>query len=52
MGYILEMPSGKLKNIIVDRVESLETTLAHLLPEMTSNILVPIAILVYLFILD
>lgn len=52
MGYILEMPSGKLKDVIVDRVESLETTLAHLLPEVTSNILVPIAIVVYLFVLD
>lgn len=52
MGYILEMPSGKLKDVIVDRVESLETTLAHLLPEVTSNILVPTAIVVYLFVLD
>lgn len=52
MGYILEMTSGKLKDVIVDRVESLETTLAHLLPEVTSNILVPIAIVVYLFVLD
>lgn len=52
MGYILETPSGKLLSTIVDRVESLETTLAHLLPEMTSNILAPAAMLVYIFVLN
>lgn len=52
MGYILETPSGKLESTIVDRVESLETTLAHLLPELTSNLLGPVAIIVYLFVLD
>ncbi|BDB01448.1 ABC transporter ATP-binding protein [Clostridium botulinum] len=52
MGYIIETPSGKLKSIIVDQVESIESTLAHLIPEMTSNLLVPIAIVVYMFILD
>lgn len=52
MGYLLETPSGKLKNTTVDKVESLEVTLAHILPEMTSNILVPIFIVAYLFTLD
>lgn len=52
MGYILEVSSGKLENIIVDRVESLEITLAHLLPEMTSNVLIPVFTIVYLFMLD
>ena len=52
MGYILETSSGKLENIMVDRVESLETTLAHLIPELTSNILCPAAIIIYLFFLD
>ena len=30
----------------------METTLAHLLPEMTSNLLAPVCVLVYLFTLD
>ncbi len=52
MGYLLDTPSGKLKDIMVEKVESLETTLAHLLPEMTSNILIPLVIIAYLFVLD
>lgn len=52
MGTLLDTPSGQVKDTIVDRVESLETPLAHLLPEMTANILVPILLLSYLFALD
>ncbi|MDO5784243.1 MAG: ABC transporter ATP-binding protein [Eubacteriales bacterium] len=52
MGTILDTPSGQYKTTIVDRVEGMEPTLAHLIPEMTSNALVPIAIAVYIFVLD
>ena len=52
MGYILNTPSGQLKNGMVERIEQLEVPLAHVIPEMTSNLLVPIAIIVYLFVLD
>ena len=52
MGHLLNIPSGELKETIVDRVEGLETTLAHLIPEMIANILIPLCLLVYLFILD
>ncbi|MDO5299439.1 MAG: ABC transporter ATP-binding protein [Clostridia bacterium] len=52
MGTILDTPSGQYKTTIVDRVEGMEPTLAHLIPEMTSNILIPAAIFVYLFALD
>lgn len=52
MGTILDTPSGQYKTTIVDRVEGMEPTLAHLIPEMTSNLLVPLAIAVYIFILD
>lgn len=52
MGTILDTPSGQYKTTIVDRVEGMEPTLAHLLPEMTSNILVPLAIAIYIFMLD
>ncbi|WP_053956559.1 ABC transporter ATP-binding protein [Inediibacterium massiliense] len=52
MGLLLDTPSGRLKNIIVDLVERLETTFAHLIPEMTANILGPLFLLMYLFYLD
>ena len=52
MGTILDTPSGQYKTTIVDRVEGMESTFAHLIPEMTANVLVPIVIVVYLLILD
>lgn len=52
MGYMVNTPSGQLKNILVDRVEGMETTLAHLIPELTANICVPVCILAYLLFLD
>lgn len=52
LGTVIDTKSGKLKQIIVDQVESMETTLAHLFPEMTSNIVGPICVLIYLFVLD
>lgn len=52
MGTILDTPSGQYKTTIVDRVEGMEPTLAHLIPEMTANVLVPLAIAVYIFVLD
>lgn len=52
MGYLLDTPSGNLKNIMVEKVDSIETTLAHIVPEMTANVLVSIAIVICLFVLD
>ena len=52
LGTVVDASSGQLKQIIVDQVESMERPLAHLLPEMTSNLLVPICIFIYLFVLD
>ena len=52
MGYLTDTPSGRLKTTMVERVEQMEVPLAHIIPEMTSNLLVPIAIVVYLFLLD
>ena len=52
MGYILDTPSGKFKTLLVDTVEKLELPLAHMIPELTANILVPLLMMVYLFILD
>ena len=52
LGTVVDASSGQLKQVIVDQVESMERPLAHLLPEMTSNLLVPICIFIYLFVLD
>ncbi len=52
LGTVLDMPSGSLKNIMIDRVDSMETTLAHIVPEYTSNIILSIALIVYLFTMD
>lgn len=52
LGTVVDTPSGEMKQVIVDQVESMERPLAHLLPEMTSNLLAPVCILLYLFFLD
>lgn len=52
LGEIISVPSGDFKQIIVDQVESMEKPLAHLLPEMTSNLLGSLSILIYLLFLD
>lgn len=52
LGTVMDTSSGKLKEIIVDQVDSMETTLAHLFPEMTANVVGPVLIIVYLFLLD
>lgn len=52
LGTVLEKPSGSYKNVIVEQVDSVETTLAHIVPEMTSNIVGAIAVLVLLFAVD
>ncbi len=52
LGTVLDTSSGKLKQTIVDQVDSMETTLAHLFPEMTANLVAPVLTLAYLFALD
>lgn len=52
LGNILNLSTGKLKDVIVNQVDSMETTLAHLIPEMTANIVGPVLLLVYMFVLD
>ncbi len=52
LGYVKDTPSGTLKNIMVERIDSIETTLAHIVPEFTSNLLAPIVILIYFFLTD
>ena len=52
LGAVMEVSSGKMKQVIVDQIEGMEVTLAHLIPEMTANMIAPVLVIVYLFILD
>ena len=52
LGYVKDTSSGTLKNIIVERIDSIETTLAHVLPEFTSNLLAPLCVFIYLCMID
>ncbi|WP_130838586.1 ABC transporter ATP-binding protein [Lachnoclostridium sp. Marseille-P6806] len=52
LGTVLDIPSGALKNILVERVDSIEPTLAHVVPEFTANILAPVIMFVYLLTID
>ena len=52
LGYVKDTSSGTFKNILVERIDSIETTLAHIVPEFTSNMLAPVIILIYFFMTD
>ncbi len=52
LGTIIDSSSGKLKQIIVDEVESMERPLAHMIPEMTANVLGAVSIWLYLMSVD
>lgn len=52
LGAVLEQSSGALKNTLIERIDSIETTLAHIVPEFTANLLIPVIILAYIFTID
>lgn len=52
MGFVLDTPSGKFKTMIVDTVEKLELPLAHMIPELTANIMIPVLMFIYYMVLD
>ena len=52
LGDVQAKGSGELKNILVERVDSIEPTLAHVIPEMSSNAVVVLAVFSYLLVLD
>ena len=52
LGSVLDDNSGNYKNIIVERVDSMETTLAHIVPEFTANTLLPIVMFIYILTID
>ena len=52
LGTVLSQSSGSYKNIIVERVDATETTLAHLIPEFTAGIFGPIIVLIAMLVID
>ena len=52
LGKVQERGTGSLKNTMMERVDSIETTLAHILPEFTSCLLAPVLIFLYLLLTD
>ena len=52
LGEVMGRRIGYLKNIIMDKVEDLEPPLAHVIPELTSNLLLPLAIFVWMLAID
>ncbi|MBR5950270.1 MAG: hypothetical protein IKZ87_02435, partial [Actinomycetaceae bacterium] len=52
LGVVLARSSGEYKNIIVERIDSIEPTLAHVVPELISRLLAPIAVFTYMLFID
>ena len=52
LGEVMRRRIGYLKNIIMDKVEDLEPPLAHMIPELTSNLLLPVAIFTWMMVID
>lgn len=52
LGFFETNTSGRLKVMFVDRVEEIEKILAHLLPEMTSNLCIPLCLMIWTFFID
>ena len=52
LGAVQTRSSGEYKNIICDRADQVEPTLAHVTPEFTANIVGAIAMFVYMMSID
>ncbi len=52
LGDVMDRATGTYKNIIVERVDSIETTLAHMIPEVTSNLIIPFVVFGYMLSID
>ena len=52
LGEVMGRRIGYLKNIIMDKVDDIEPPLAHMLPELTSNLLLPLAIFAWMLVID
>jgi len=52
LGVTQSINAGKIKNIVVDQIETMEIPLAHVIPEGFSAILLPVAVFIYLCTID
>lgn len=52
LGTVFSQTAGNLKNVIVDRVETIELPLAHMIPEGISRLLLPICVFGYMLFMD
>ena len=52
LGEVESRPIGAMKSTIVDRIEDIEPPLAHMIPELSSNILLPLVVAVAMFFID
>lgn len=52
MGVMLETPSGAFKTLLVDNVGRLEDIIAHMIPELPSNVAAPLASIALVFAFD
>ena len=52
LGSVLFKTAGELKSVIIDRVETIELPLAHMIPEGISNLLLPVCVFVYMVVMD
>ncbi|MFT3984646.1 MAG: ABC transporter ATP-binding protein [Lachnospiraceae bacterium] len=52
LGVTQGLSAGKVKNIVVDQVETVEIPLAHVIPEGAAALVLPVAVFSYLCIID
>ena len=52
LGEMDSRPIGAMKSTIVDRIEDIEPPLAHMIPELSSNILLPLVVAIAMFAID
>lgn len=52
LGEVMIKTIGQIKSVIIDRVEAIEPPLAHFIPEATGNIMIPVAIFIFLLVFD
>ena len=52
LGEVDSRPIGAMKSTIVDRIEDIEPPLAHMIPELSSNLLLPLAVVIAMFTID
>ena len=52
MGYFTKTSTGEIKKVMSEDVERLEEFIAHHIPDVTSAIMFPLLLIIYLFIVD